>query len=176
MCKIKDMSIIVSGMVIVLLFSNCIMSCKKCTGRYYDSAGNFSLIIPDGWEIKDCEGTVFCAAEKNSSHVSGFRGNMNVVVETTLTGSEREAYIRGSLNQLKQYVKRIRIKDHGSRMINGLKVPWYELSYDPGAGTVWIVIYYYFKGSQVFIVTLSSGEDLLEQDPWRIAAESFRFE
>lgn len=176
MLRVKKLSVFVACAALIGLAAN---GCgrPKEPGRYYNGAEDFSLKLPEPWEIR--EGTMGAAVivlSPQSGPSDDFTENVNVVVERlpkSMSAKEYEVATRRMLSTLGDFAP----IDEGACDIDGREAVWVVYSHRM-KHRMKVLMYVLTRGRKAYVITCTATPETFEEyEPvFREVARSFRFE
>jgi hypothetical protein len=176
--KRRSFFIVLCCFFAVLMLDNCAI--PEEPGRYYNRDFCFSIIFPDGWEIRTMEnGWVILAVSDNTDVMDSWNETVTVDIYDKPDGYDLDRIFEEDRENMVMDAPDFKEHSNGREIINGEKTRWilYEFTLPEGNAIV-VLDYFFVKGKYIYLLSCDSPpQDFGDfEDIFTESVRSFKFE
>jgi hypothetical protein len=165
-------------MVVAVMLSGCVT--PEEPGRYYNRDLGFSIVFPDGWEIRTMEnGWITLAVTEIEGPDDPWQEAVVVDVYETPGGFDLDSIFNDEVNKMVRRAEDFREEDRGEITIDGERARWI-LYTDRFAevGDMMVLEYFLVRGRRAYILSVDAalGSFSDYEEVFISSVRSFRFE
>lgn len=172
--------VLVTSMVLAAAaWAGCSSSAPSEPGRYVSTKDKYSIVYPEGWELKEgMMGTSSIALSPQEGETDTFRENINVVVERLPTAMSLDRYHDANVTELKRILGEDAEIDVADVELGDVNARRLDYSMTMGQLRTRALAFLAVSGKRGYVITCSALPDTLDRyrGTFEEAAETFRFE